>query len=203
MKKKKVLGLKFNTDGFTLIELLIVIVIIGVLFAIAAPNWVAFVNQQRVSNARNQVSQAIRSAQSQAKRTKVPQAIVFQNQTGGAPRYAIIPRPNDSAAIDRSKITTWATLGDGAALRLSVNCGVTASNCGTLASPPPLMFDAYGSIVSSSSEPAELPYAVTIGTNRSANPRRCVTVTTLLGGMIEGSNNDATPNTPCPANRTS
>lgn len=192
MKKKKLLGLHFNTDGFTLLELLAVIVIIGVLFAIAAPNWVAFINQQRVSNARNQVSQAIRSAQSEAKRTKVPRAIVFQNRTGSAPRYAIVPKP-DNTAIDPAKVTNWENLGDGSALRLSVNRGAFAS-------PPPLLFDAYGSVVPSS---VELPYTITIGTEISENPRRCVTVTSILGGTIEGSGSDTDKETQCPANRTS
>lgn len=190
MKKKKLLTLKSDTDGFTLLELLAVIVIIGVLFAIAAPNWVAFINQQRVSSARNQVSQAIRTAQSEAKRTKVRQAVVFQNRSGASPRYAIVAKPNDDEKIDRDKITTWQTLGDGSELRLYVDHG-------DFASPPPLMFDAFGSVVLSSSEQTQLPYTVTIGVPSGVNPRRCITVTTLLGGTTEAENNS------CPTNRTS
>lgn len=184
MRKQKLSDFRSSTAGFTLLEIIAVIVIIGVLFAIAAPNWVAFINQQRVSSARNQVSQAIRTAQSEAKRTKLRQAIVFQNRAGEPPRYAIVANPKDNAAIDRTKITNWTNLGDGSSLKLSVNQGDAAS-------PPALMFDNYGSVVTSSTlEPITIPYTVTIGTTLSTNPRRCLKVTSLLGATIEQENSD-------------
>ena len=35
-------------DGFTLLEVIITVLIIGILFAISATTWTAFINQQRI-----------------------------------------------------------------------------------------------------------------------------------------------------------
>lgn len=194
MKRRSLLNSRLSTDGFTLIEVLVVIIITGILFAIAVPSWSAFVNQQRVSAARAQVSQAIRNAQSKASRTKVAQAVVFENRIGQSLRYAIIPISDTSApVVDRTKITAWENLGDASTLRLSVAQG-------NFASPPPLIFNIYGGVITTNLPvpAADQPlYTVTIGTTRSANPRRCVKVTTLLGAAEEASDSE------CPPNRTS
>ncbi|GAP96388.1 type II secretory pathway, pseudopilin PulG [Leptolyngbya sp. NIES-2104] len=177
-----------------------VVILIGVLFAIAAPSWVAFLNQQRVGSARSQVSQAIRSAQSEAKRTKSSRAIVFDNNSN-RPRYAIVPAPDSpspTTPIDISRITNWQSLGDGniqrGTIRLSVDQGSDAAR------PPLLVFDAYGSVVLTAL-PSRLPYTITIGATSSTNPRRCVAVATILGAMREGADKTASESDGCPPNR--
>lgn len=62
---------KLNVEGFTLIETLVVVIIIGVLAAIAAPSWVAFVQQQRLSKAADKVYWEVMGAQSTAKKDKL------------------------------------------------------------------------------------------------------------------------------------
>lgn len=54
------------TAGFTLAETLVVIVMFGVLTAIAAPSWLAFVNRQRINSAGDAVLQTVRKAQTRA-----------------------------------------------------------------------------------------------------------------------------------------
>ncbi|MBW4443509.1 MAG: GspH/FimT family pseudopilin [Plectolyngbya sp. WJT66-NPBG17] len=189
MKRRSSLKSSSVTDGFTLIEVLVTVILIGILFAIAAPNWVAFINQQRVGSARNQVSQALRSAQSEAQRTKVSRAVVFDTSSN-PPRYAIVAAPNNT--VDRSTINNWQTLGDGTiqsgTIRLSVNQG-------TVNDPPSLVFDSYGAVLTTT----QIPYTVTIGSTLSRNPRRCVAVESLLGAIREAS--DGTLPDGCPDSR--
>jgi len=53
--------------GFTLLEVLVVMVMVGILSAIAAPSWLAFANNQRINAAQTNIFQAIKVAQSDAK----------------------------------------------------------------------------------------------------------------------------------------
>jgi prepilin-type N-terminal cleavage/methylation domain-containing protein len=53
-------------QGFTLIETLVVLAIVGVLGAIAAPNWLSMLNKQRLNAAQDQAHQTMRQAQSKA-----------------------------------------------------------------------------------------------------------------------------------------
>lgn len=193
MKRQHSSNSRAVVSGFTLIEVLVAVILIGILFAIAAPNWVAFLNQQRVGSARNQVSQAIRTAQSEAQRTKVNRALVLQNNNN-QPRYAIVPAPNNTVNI--AQINNWQTLGDGSiqpgTIRLWADQGTTPGD------PPPLIFDTYGSVVTSALPSRAVPYTITIGATTSRNPRRCVAVVTILGATREGSDGTATDGCPVP-----
>ncbi|HIK32125.1 MAG TPA: type II secretion system protein [Oscillatoriales cyanobacterium M59_W2019_021] len=71
---------KKSTAGFTLVELLVVIIMAGVLAAIAAPSWLAFMNRQRVNAAQDQAFQALRRAQANAIREKRTWEVSFQEK---------------------------------------------------------------------------------------------------------------------------
>ncbi len=58
-----------SSSGFTLIEMLVTIIIIGVIAAIAAPNFLGLLNRNRANQAMRQVEGAIKEAQRQALRT--------------------------------------------------------------------------------------------------------------------------------------
>lgn len=78
-----------NQIGFTLIELLVVIIIISILSAIAAPSWMYFTNQRRVTAVNGAVLRALQEAQSKAKKAKVSYSVSFESEYGKTPRIAV------------------------------------------------------------------------------------------------------------------
>ncbi|MCU0537294.1 MAG: prepilin-type N-terminal cleavage/methylation domain-containing protein [Hydrococcus sp. Prado102] len=69
-----------SSQGFTLLELIIISTIVGVLAAIAAPNWLGFFNRQQLNTANNQVYQAMRQAQSRAMQERETWQASFREQ---------------------------------------------------------------------------------------------------------------------------
>ena len=61
---------KDTVAGFTIAEGLVVMVMAGILAAIAGPSWLGFLDRRRVSSAQDQALQAMRSAQAKAIRQK-------------------------------------------------------------------------------------------------------------------------------------
>ncbi len=103
--------------GFTLLEVLVVVLIIAVLAAIAAPGWNALMNRQRVNVVNEQAVQLIRQAQNDARRTHTPRLIVF-DPNATVPRAAIVPLQRDfngnvlNPIVDLTTINAWTTLGN-------------------------------------------------------------------------------------------
>ena len=187
MKRQRLLN--SSTAGFTLLEVLVVVIMIAVLAAIAAPGWLAFLNQQRVGKARNQLTQAIRDAQEQAKRTKVNRAVVFDNNSD-SPRFAIVsivPNSNNQCSLPAS-VTNWTNLGSGEIQQGNVRL-TTKTETGTvqnaLASRDVLIFDTYGNIAPCST--VQPFFTITVQSTSGINPRRCVRVASILGALQEDS----------------
>lgn len=91
---------KLNQQGFTLLEGLIVMIMIGVLSAIAAPSWLGFINRQRLNKANDAVLAALQEAQREAKRQKLTYSASFRlNQ--GVLEVAIYraKQPNGESAV--------------------------------------------------------------------------------------------------------
>ena len=84
----------FN-NGFTLLEVCIIILLIGILGAIAVPTWLAFLDTQRLNVAQNQAYLAFRQAQSQAKQEGVTVQISFRE-------YSVL------IAGEYTTVTQWA-----------------------------------------------------------------------------------------------
>lgn len=178
--------------GFTLIEVLVVLLIIAVLVAIAAPSWSALLTRQRVSAVRDQASQVIRQAQAEAKRTKLARVVVFDLPANGIPRVATQRQPLDSEtertaglldAAQIGEINVWQDLGNG-----EINPGQLEVSTAPAGALNQIVFDANGAIDPISASKAgtigSRPYIFTVNVRHkggSSGANRCVIVDTLLG----------------------
>ncbi|MEX6778056.1 pilus assembly FimT family protein [Limnospira fusiformis] len=90
-----------NQSGFTIIEILVVVLMVGIVGAIAAPTWIMFANRQKVRTVNDRVFNAIQRAQSQAQLTSLGHSLEF-GEHGGIPAYRIYltskGRPSDNNA---------------------------------------------------------------------------------------------------------
>ena len=199
-----------SQSGFTLIEVLVIVIIIGILSAIAAPGWLSFINNRRISSMRGQISNTLRKAQTDAKTTRRMQAVLFDTSAAGrrSPKVAIVQCATSATTTvitsDECVLPVvppdfdWQTLGNG-----DVKPGVVQYTSKTIAQfkanagsadQIQVVFDANGLVKTSLS--GAMPFTIGFGltkpgstTELSGEPR-CVVVQTLLGGISEGNSTD-------------
>jgi prepilin-type N-terminal cleavage/methylation domain-containing protein len=93
-----------NNAGFSLIELMVVILMAGILAAIAAPTWQTFTTRQRIKSVNTQILQAIKTTQAEAKRNQSDYVLEFKRD-GDPLKYSIYKNgtadpPKQSLSLD-------------------------------------------------------------------------------------------------------
>lgn len=181
-----------SQSGFTLIEMLVVIIFAGVLAAIAAPSWNVLVARQRSSAVRNDITQLLRQAQADARRTRSARAIVFDTRaTAPLPRATIVPL---APAIPPATLTipTPETIGDSADQWRVLGGSdipkgsVVLSGFGSGGNNTTIVLDSNGTIATAqtlSGIPEQLAAPFIISTVTPPDVRRCVIIQTLLGSF--------------------
>ncbi len=168
-----------STEGMTLLEVLAVIIIISILAALVAPGWLTFVNRQRAASAQDQILQALRDTQAQARRTRENRTLTLITNDGGLPEIEVQGQ-------------TRVSLGQGdlepRMLSLSIFEGGTAVPDGAFE----IQFAPNGGL-NVDDQNLDLPVILSAASPDNSATQRCVILETLLGATRIGRDDECNP----------
>ncbi|NJN09785.1 MAG: type II secretion system protein [Richelia sp. RM2_1_2] len=192
-----------STSGFTLIEVLVVIAMVGILSAIAAPSWLTFVARQRLNKANDNILAALQEAQREAKRTKLSYSVSFRTDNN-KPQIAVHPRNaepdqfwrslGEDAGVNTEKLLIGTNLDGINKIKNSISYGSTFNT----SNPQTISFNYLGVMGAKAdgTSSADIGLKVLVAIPKPQAPtqpsdvKRCVIVQTLIGGIQTAKNND-------------
>ena len=191
---------KKGDGGFTLLEVIVIALIVGILSAIAAPSWLAFINRQRVRTVNDRVLQSLRLAQSEAKRTKRDITVTFLYDRNATP---VVDPPTVKFTPPLATSGNMQKLANGDLVqRLDEGGQIQPGTIALLTNAPApgdpdlplnsIIFDYQGNVkkLPPSTNPA-IPgrFVVSVSTVKGA-AKQCAIVETIIGGMRTAEGND-------------
>ena len=154
----------------TIAEMVVVMLIVGLLVAIAAPGWKAFYLNRVLTMAQDEVFQSIRQTQAAAIQSHQIWQVSFQN-TASAVQWAMRPAP------DLLTVPTWQTLLSG------VQIDTTLTTFSQQNAAYSLQFSKQGEVNGQLGK-------LTLKSIDSNYYKRCVITSTLLGALRKAADQD-------------
>lgn len=177
--------------GFSMVELITVVLMIGILAAIALPNWYAFVSRQRVNKANDVVLAALQDAQRQAKQKKLTYSVSFRTNNS-IPQIAINQGTTPSDWLDFGQDVGikpgQIVLGTNLAHVNTTSASVSYGSDYVSTAPQTISFSYLGTLTPKTNSNApdaglKVVLAVPRSGTTTAGVKRCVIVATLIGGI--------------------
>lgn len=156
-----------------MIEILVVIFVIGIIAAIAIPSWVNFLDTRRLNIAQDQLYQAMRDAQRNAKRDKSNWQASFR-QNNGVAQWAV------HAGNTTPTTTDWQSLEPNIRI-VATRIDATDPNDTTFSFDTTNNF--WRIVFNHKGNPNGQIGKITLSTRNNNQLKRCVIVSTLIGAM--------------------
>jgi len=159
-----------NRSGFTLAEFMVVVALVGILMAIAAPSWLRFLDKQRLNSAQSVVHLGMQQAQRKAQQNHAEWQFSIREMDGSV-EWAVYP----ASAL----VVEWDEVGHSI---VQLDAETTLQRSGSIRS---IRFDQKGNIRSRLGR-------VTLSSRRFSDIKRCVYASTIIGALRQ-SKEQSTP----------
>lgn len=176
-------------QGFTVAELIVIVAILGILAAIAAPSWLNLLTRQRLYDARANALDKIREAQNQAIRTARPWEACFRDRDGMV-WVSVQPAGNARTVNNCRNHTNWQPLLEAGANTIAIKTrnspptGIgTSDQLGNPTDGYSFRFGPFGDRFGMGATAQQLVF---VPRGQNGGPFYCVYSETIIGAMREG-----------------